>query len=123
MGYASAGGFAAMLGYSSGTANTGGTRDEPRGVVHGQEAVIPLPSGSRVPVMVQGASSGNVYLAVNNYGEPADVSTKQTVDGNGDRHIEVMLQRKIQDEVTRPSAKTNRSLRATYQLNPGVIKR
>jgi tape measure domain-containing protein len=39
-------------GYSSGTANTGGSRGKPAGVVHGQEAVIPLPSGGKVPVQL-----------------------------------------------------------------------
>ncbi len=37
-------------GFARGTANTGGTRGQARGIVHGQEAVIPLPSGGRVPV-------------------------------------------------------------------------
>lgn len=40
--------------YASGTANTGGRRGEPRGIVHGQEAVIPLPAGGSVPVEVRG---------------------------------------------------------------------
>ena len=39
-----------MPGFTDGTANTGGQRGEPRGVVHGQEAVIPLPGGGKVPV-------------------------------------------------------------------------
>lgn len=39
-------------GFASGTANTGGGRGEPRGIVHGQEAVIPLPSGGKVPVQL-----------------------------------------------------------------------
>jgi tape measure domain-containing protein len=42
-----------MFGFASGTANTGGRRGEPRGVVHGQEAVIPLPNGGRVPVDIR----------------------------------------------------------------------
>ncbi|MBB6013480.1 hypothetical protein HNR59_002869 [Aquamicrobium lusatiense] len=42
-----------LFGFASGTANTGGRRGEPRGVVHGQEAVIPLPSGGKVPVQIQ----------------------------------------------------------------------
>lgn len=46
-----------LLGFSSGTANTGGQRGQPRGIVHGQEAVIPLPSGGKVPVQVQGGAS------------------------------------------------------------------
>lgn len=37
-------------GFASGTANTGGRRGQPVGVVHGQEAVIPLPGGGKVPV-------------------------------------------------------------------------
>jgi hypothetical protein len=41
------------IGFSSGTANTGGRRGEPRGVVHGQEAVIPLPAGGKVPVQLR----------------------------------------------------------------------
>ncbi len=40
-------------GFASGTANTGGGKGQVRGVVHGQEAVIPLPNGGRVPVEVR----------------------------------------------------------------------
>lgn len=43
-------GLRGLLGFSTGTANTGGQRGQVRGVVHGQEAVIPLPNGGRVPV-------------------------------------------------------------------------
>lgn len=42
-----------LFGFSSGTANTGGARGQPRGIVHGQEAVIPLPNGGRVPVDIR----------------------------------------------------------------------
>lgn len=60
------GGFAAAVdpwaglrnvGFSSGTANTGGQRGQPRGIVHGQEAVIPLPNGGKVPVQMQGGGA------------------------------------------------------------------
>lgn len=40
-------------GFASGTANTGGARGQPRGVVHGQEAVVPLPNGGRIPVEIR----------------------------------------------------------------------
>ena len=40
-------------GFATGTANTGGQRGQVRGVVHGQEAVIPLPNGGRVPVDIR----------------------------------------------------------------------
>lgn len=42
-----------IFGFSQGTANTGGQRGQPRGVVHGQEAVIPLPGNGKVPVQIQ----------------------------------------------------------------------
>lgn len=50
-------GFGGLLGFASGTANTGGRRGEVRGFVHGQEAVIPLPSGGQVPVQIQGGGN------------------------------------------------------------------
>lgn len=72
------GGFAGLIGYSSGTANTGGQKGQPRGVVHGQEAVIPLPSGGKVPVQVQGggqAMAGETRVKV-------DVGVSVDKDGN-----------------------------------------
>ncbi len=42
--------FGGIPGFATGTANTGGARGQVRGLVHGQEAVIPLPNGGRVPV-------------------------------------------------------------------------
>lgn len=47
------GGLFGGRGFATGTANTGGARGQPRGIVHGQEAVIPLPSGGRVPVDIR----------------------------------------------------------------------
>lgn len=40
-------------GFATGTANTGGMRGQPRGIVHGQEAVIPLPAGGNIPVDIR----------------------------------------------------------------------
>ena len=45
-------------GFAGGTANTGGLRGQAVGIVHGQEAVIPLPNGGKIPVMVSGRSGG-----------------------------------------------------------------
>lgn len=56
--------FGGKKGFASGTANTGGMRGEPRGVVHGQEAVIPLPSGGKVPVQLAGGASGGGMVEV-----------------------------------------------------------
>lgn len=59
-----------LFGFASGTANTGGLRGQPRGIVHGQEAVIPLPSGGKVPVemrmpaMPAGGAGGDMKITV-----------------------------------------------------------
>lgn len=42
-----------LLGFASGTPNTGGKRGQPVGIVHGQEAVIPLGASGEVPVVVK----------------------------------------------------------------------
>lgn len=67
-------------GFATGTANTGGRRGEPRGIVHGQEAVIPLPSGGKVPVEVK---MPRVPGAVAGAGGEIRVSGEfQVIDGN-----------------------------------------
>lgn len=66
MGVADPGGFAKMLGFASGTANTGGQRGQPIGVVHGQEAVIPLPNGGKVPVQISGPMVPDMPRLVSN---------------------------------------------------------
>ncbi len=66
-----------MNGFSSGTANTGGQKGQPRGVVHGQEAVIPLPSGGKVPVQLQGGGHGGGETHVK-----VDVVVSVDEDGN-----------------------------------------
>lgn len=58
------GGLFGGKGFASGTANTGGSRGQVAGVVHGQEAVIPLPSGGKVPVQVTGPGAGGGAVAV-----------------------------------------------------------
>lgn len=93
-GASSAGGLPAYspYGFASGTANTGGRRGEVRGVVHGQEAVIPLPSGGKVPVNLQmppslmaGAGGGGTSIQVIN-NTPSKVET-QTSRGSDGREI------------------------------------
>ncbi|TCU18805.1 phage tail length tape measure family protein [Rhizobium sullae] len=53
-------GFGKIFGYASGTANTGGKRGQPAGIVHGQEAVIPLPAGGKVPVTISAPSASDM---------------------------------------------------------------
>lgn len=67
-------------GFASGTANTGGARGQVRGVVHGQEAVIPLPNGGRVPVQIKGG--GETSMRSVSFGD-IHVSVPQSEMGDG----------------------------------------
>lgn len=66
-------------GFATGTANTGGARGQPRGIVHGQEAVIPLPSGGNVPVDIRMPS---IPAAASGGGEIKVSAEMQVIDGN-----------------------------------------
>lgn len=68
-------------------------------------------------------SGGGLKVIINNNGQPMDATAKESSDASGNRVLEVFLEKKIQDEVTRSSAKTNRSLRGMYGLQQGVITR
>jgi hypothetical protein len=80
-------------------------RGEPRGVVHGQEAVIPLPNGGRVPVQVQSPAGGAQDVKV-------DVSARVFVDDNGN------WQAKVQDI----SSKAVRGFASSPEFSSRVVK-
>lgn len=67
--------------------------------------------------------NGRINVAVYNNGQPVDATAKQSTDGNGDRLVEIFLEKKIEDQVTRPSASTNRSLRQSFGLSQQVVRR
>src|SRR5690606_148301 len=78
----------------------------------GPEAIMPLHRGPDGSLGVKaGGGGGDLKVIINNYGEPVDATVTQGTDADGSRVVEVMLERNIQDEVTRPSAKSNRALR------------
>lgn len=66
-------------GFSTGTANTGGQRGQVRGLVHGQEAVIPLPAGGKVPVQLRLPQA----VQASNAGQRVDVGISVSVDDDG----------------------------------------
>ena len=72
------GGLFGGKGFATGTANTGGMRGQPRGVVHGQEAVIPLPAGGNIPVDIRMPAAA----APSTGGEIKVMGEFQVVDGN-----------------------------------------
>lgn len=56
--------WAGLPGHANGIANTGGVRGQVAGIVHGQEAVIPLPNGGKVPVSLSMPRAANDNGAV-----------------------------------------------------------
>jgi hypothetical protein len=68
------------IGHASGTANTGGRRGQPAGVVHGQEAVIPLPAGGKVPVTISAPSTDG--MSKSGSGD-VQISMPVTIDATG----------------------------------------
>lgn len=79
-----------LPGFASGTANTGGTRGEPRGIVHGQEAVIPLPHGGKIPVQLAGPAPQSQAVAVH-----VTLGWAQDADGNITPYVENVAQRTV----------------------------
>lgn len=75
------------FGFASGTANTGGKRGQPRGVVHGQEAVIPLPAGGKVPVQLNSPDTKDLSRKMSR-----DVVDVNLIDDSG-RMAEIADQR------------------------------
>lgn len=74
-------GIGKMLGFASGTPNTGGVRGQPVGIVHGQEAVIPLPSGGSVPVKIQAPVMPRLHAPANQNG--STIVFSPTIDARG----------------------------------------
>jgi hypothetical protein len=68
--------------YATGTANTGGQRGQPMGIVHGQEAVIPLPNGGRVPVQIQAPVAPSFDRGKSASSIAVDVGVSVDNDGN-----------------------------------------
>ncbi|MEQ1938620.1 phage tail length tape measure family protein [Mesorhizobium sp. CN5-321] len=90
----------------------------------GAEGILPLRRNSQGQLGVMSSGQGGALkVEVNNYGEPADATVSQRTDADGTRVLEVMMEKKIQDEVTRPSAQTNRNLRGMYGLSNQVVRR
>jgi hypothetical protein len=99
-------------GFAGGTANTGGSRNQVRGIVHGQEAVIPLPRGGGVPVDVRGGG-GNVV--VNIVGAPPGTDVKESQGPGGSRIIDVLIRDKMKGLIGDGSL--DRDMRMAYGLS------
>jgi len=94
-------GIGSLFGFSSGTPNTGGNRGQVRGVVHGQEAVIPLPQGGKVPVVVRGQNGGAAPSG------PIELDINVGVDNNG--NLQAYVQRTSIESATVVVRQNNKS--------------
>jgi hypothetical protein len=109
-GAAAGGSIGSLLGFATGTANTGGRRGEPRGIVHGQEAVIPLPAGGKVPVEIKmpaalkagGAGGGAIHVqtTVNVTEGSSETQTRGTTDRTG-RELAGMIEGAVRNVMQR----------------------
>lgn len=79
--------------------------------------------GALVSFLDQMKGGGGLRVVVNNNGPPMNATVNETADSNGDRMLEIFLEKKIEDQVTRPSASTNRALRGTYGLSNQMVRR
>ncbi|MGN6146875.1 MAG: tape measure protein [Mesorhizobium sp.] len=125
MGFASPNGFASMLGFDSGTANTGGRRGEPRGIVHGQEAVIPLPNGGKVPVQISGPMMPEMpRLTAKGIAAPSvqQVTIRVDVTGaRGNQEIETMVQKGVSAGIDEFSRKRLPGRMQQIQMDPRAV--
>ena len=110
--------------YADGTANTGGRRGEPRGIVHGQEAVIPLPSSGKVPVQIIGGPSPmqDPVITVRFVNEDGHEVGRAQVRG-GDQSVDVALDRIMAEKIATPGSATSRAIEERYGLRNRVAMR
>ncbi|WP_197031027.1 phage tail length tape measure family protein [Methylobacterium sp. 10] len=92
----------------------GGITDGPSiaGEVPGQrEAVVPLPSGGRIPVQFQGGASAqpmNLQVTVNN--APSQPTVTQAPDGRGGKRLEITFDEMAAAAVSRDGSRTKQAL-------------
>lgn len=94
--------------FADGTANTGGRRGEPIGIAHGQEAVIPLPNGGKVPVQMPSGGDTGVHVTVG-----LSVDSELVIRP----YVEKITQRHINEFDRTIPAKVHRGILA-YEKNP-----
>lgn len=85
----------------------------------GPELFMPNRSGSIVP-NASGGSSVNVNV-INNSSSQA--TTRETVDGRGNRNIDIIIGDVVAKEIGRIGSSVNQSLRNTFQTSPALVGR
>lgn len=85
--------------------------------LHGPEAVVPLPDGRSIPVMMQGGSS-SVSMPVTIINQAgADVEATPTMGPNGMAGLEILVTRAVNRSLN--EGRHDKALSARFGLNPG----
>jgi len=89
----------------------------------GPEIFMPNRSGSIVPNSnLGGMSGGNVSVNIINNSN-AQATAKETVDGRGNRKIDVVIGEVVAKEIGRIGSSVNQSIRNTFQTSPALVGR
>lgn len=92
----------------------------------GPEAVMPLSrdSSGRLGVSMQGSSSGDVQVIINNTGTNSVVTDQREVtDSRGNRRIELTLADAVASEAARPGSSMYNATRNSFGLRPALVSR
>lgn len=89
----------------------------------GPEIFMPNRSGSIVPNSnLGGMNGGNVSVNIINNSN-AQATAKETVDGRGNRKIDVVIGEVVAKEIGRIGSSVNQSIRNTFQTSPALVGR
>jgi lambda family phage tail tape measure protein len=134
---------APLVGFDNGGYTGAGGKHEPAGVVHRGEYVFDAASTRRIGVRalnsLRGYADGGYVTAansnspsssekiavnvVNKVSPTMTVEAKQTVDGRGNRSVDIVLDEKQAAALSRPGSASRRAMSNTYQAKAVGVKR
>lgn len=82
------------------------------------EAIVPLPDGKSIPVVMNGKSP-QISISVNNYGKE-QVDVKETTDGRGNPSIEFTIGNMAAGELSKTNSAMQRSFTNAFGIRPMV---
>lgn len=138
----------AFFGFAEGGFTGFGGKYQPAGVVHRGEYVFDQASvskagvgffsqlhqnlrgyadgglvGGGAPMSGFGSLSGDIAVSVVNNGAPKDAQARQSVDGRGNRSIQLTLDDQVAANLSRSGSASQRAMRSNYGAKPIGVKR
>jgi lambda family phage tail tape measure protein len=93
----------------------------------GDEAIMPLTRGPNGKLGVQavggGQSAGKTEIHIHGAPKPSNVQVQETVDGRGNRRIDVQLDDAVSAALARSGSRTQRTLANNYGAKPVGVRR